>query len=402
MKKRILKIGAVISGVFVVGFTFGQCGNLLVNGGFESGVGVGWTNGSGNNVFALTTETAEVHSGSNAIKSGNLWCIQEQTIDLIAKGFTAQELDAKPTIYVSEWYRGVIQPNYPEDLYYYKAELLDSTSTVVATHALGSNNQPVISTADWQQVSHSFTDYPVGVRYVRILHGGKDTENWGGEYGTIIDDSWVKVSQRSTDTIVACNSYTWRDGVTYTESTSTPIFSVVNADYNGCDTLVKLNLTILTLDTAVVKQVNTLIATDSTASYQWLNCADSFAVIANATAATFSPTANGSYAVVLSKGACSDTSACFSITGLGAGLKEGHAGKSITIFPNPSTGSFQINCGDLMNVQVRIFDASGKVLWVEKEISSGSRVFDCLPGAGVYFVEVSNGSFLIHRKLIRN
>ncbi len=43
------------------------------------------------------------------------------------------------------------------------------------------------------------------------------------------------------DEVTACDSYTWIDGITYTESTDTPTFTHTNA--NGCDSIVTLHLT---------------------------------------------------------------------------------------------------------------------------------------------------------------
>ncbi|PKP39540.1 MAG: hypothetical protein CVT98_01405 [Bacteroidetes bacterium HGW-Bacteroidetes-15] len=48
----------------------------------------------------------------------------------------------------------------------------------------------------------------------------------------------------STDVQVACNSFTWIDGITYTTSTSTPIFTIIGGSSQGCDSVVTLNLTI--------------------------------------------------------------------------------------------------------------------------------------------------------------
>lgn len=49
----------------------------------------------------------------------------------------------------------------------------------------------------------------------------------------------------ATNTHVACNSYTWRDGVTYNSSNSTATFIVPNAATNGCDSIYYLALTVL-------------------------------------------------------------------------------------------------------------------------------------------------------------
>ncbi|MBQ9508069.1 MAG: hypothetical protein IJR53_01430, partial [Bacteroidales bacterium] len=52
----------------------------------------------------------------------------------------------------------------------------------------------------------------------------------------------VKQKTYSDTTVVACNSYTWIDGVTYTESNNTATYTLTNAA--GCDSIVTLNLTI--------------------------------------------------------------------------------------------------------------------------------------------------------------
>ena len=52
----------------------------------------------------------------------------------------------------------------------------------------------------------------------------------------------VNYSNSLSDTIIACNSYTWIDGNTYTSSTNTPSFML--SDIHGCDSLVNLDLTI--------------------------------------------------------------------------------------------------------------------------------------------------------------
>jgi riboflavin synthase len=66
----------------------------------------------------------------------------------------------------------------------------------------------------------------------------------------------------TTDTIVACNSYTWIDGIEYFESTTTPIF--VMSDTSRCDSIVSLYLTIL----PSVSATDVIEACDS---YTWIN-----------------------------------------------------------------------------------------------------------------------------------
>ncbi|MBQ2508697.1 MAG: fibronectin type III domain-containing protein [Bacteroidales bacterium] len=72
----------------------------------------------------------------------------------------------------------------------------------------------------------------------------------------------INAPTTGTETVVACDSYTWRDGVTYTASTNTPTYHYTNA--NGCDSIVTLNLTINhgTTTTDLVEACD---------SYTWIN-----------------------------------------------------------------------------------------------------------------------------------
>jgi hypothetical protein len=69
------------------------------------------------------------------------------------------------------------------------------------------------------------------------------TASWWPATATLdltIDSSGQRMS--STDQVVACNSYTWIDGVTYSASTTSPQVTLTAA--NGCDSIVSLDLTI--------------------------------------------------------------------------------------------------------------------------------------------------------------
>lgn len=108
-------------------------------------------------------------------------------------------------------------------------------------------------------------------------------------------------------------------------------------DINGNDSTV---VTILTVKAPIVTTVTnhtTYLAADATgASYQWIDCNDNYAAIAGETQFEFHPAVNGSYAVIITIGDCSDTSACTTISQLG--LKEHTAGQ-VSLSPNPTEGN---------------------------------------------------------------
>lgn len=75
-------------------------------------------------------------------------------------------------------------------------------------------------------------------------------------------DLEVRYSNTGIDVQNHCDSYTWIDGITYTESTNTPTFVVTNAA--GCDSTVTLNLTIRKMTTGIDVQ-------DHCDTYTWID-----------------------------------------------------------------------------------------------------------------------------------
>lgn len=117
-------------------------------------------------------------------------CRRSQTIDLLAKGATAAELDAAPPIIVSEAIsmdgnRGLI------DTFYLKVELRNAAGVAVASWNVGTSTAMVPATTSWVVESHEFRNYGPGVRSVYFEDGGVDTGFWEFWYGTYHDAATV-------------------------------------------------------------------------------------------------------------------------------------------------------------------------------------------------------------------
>jgi hypothetical protein len=172
-------------------------------------------------------------------------------------------------------------------------------------------------------------------------------------------DLTISNSTSGTDTQTACDSYLWIDGNTYTSSNNTATHALTNAV--GCDSVVILDLTINTVDSAVTQSGVTLSAVVSGASYQWLNCNTNFAIISGETNQSYTATTNGSYAVEITQNGCIDTSACYSITSVG--IIESSFGNQLLLYPNPTEGNFSIDLGENYKaVTITMTDLSGKVI----------------------------------------
>ena len=68
--------------------------------------------------------------------------------------------------------------------------------------------------------------------------------NASGCDSTVTLDLTITNSNTGTDTQIACGSYTWIDGITYTASNNSATFNIPGGAANGCDSLVTLDLTI--------------------------------------------------------------------------------------------------------------------------------------------------------------
>ena len=151
----------------------------------------------------------------------------------------------------------------------------------------------------------------------------------------------IKQPVTHTENITACESYTWTNGngQTYTSST-TATHTLVGGAANGCDSTVTLNLTIHHIDSSVTQNGLVLTATESGASYQWVDCANGFTHIAGETGQSFQATANGQYAVEVSANGCTSMSDCIEIFTVGI---ENSSKDKWEIYPNPNKGQFTIS-----------------------------------------------------------
>lgn len=166
-----------------------------------------------------------------------------------------------------------------------------------------------------------------------------------------------------TDTQTSCGPFTWIDGNTYSSSTNTPTYTMAGGASNGCDSVVTLLLTVVTIDNGISQlDYNTLQADYIFGTaYQWIDCDNNNSPIAGATTLTFDATANGNYAVIITDGACSDTSACMPITTIG--IDEFDAA-SLSIYPNPTSGELTVDIAELDAKQFTMYDATGRIVMV--------------------------------------
>ncbi len=156
-----------------------------------------------------------------------------------------------------------------------------------------------------------------------------------------------------------------------------------------------LSVTAFDLSTSV--DANIITAEQDGADYQWIDCADNQPVN-GATSQSFTPTENGSYAVLVTLGNCSDTSDCVNITSLN--IDELNSWNA-TLYPNPSNGKVTIDWGiDLPSVRIEVMDITGKIVQTQKNVFGSSSEMELKGLNGVYYVRVLSGEKSVVLKLV--
>ncbi len=133
-------------------------------------------------------------------------------------------------------------------------------------------------------------------------------------------------------------------------------------------------LFVTTADTSVTVNQHILIANATTALYQWLDCNNGLSPITGATAKQFIPSVPGSYAVIVTKNGCTDTSACITVTTIG--VDELIADNEVLLFPVPANEHLNIKLNATAVYQVGIYDISGRILQPVIEISNKVAAID--------------------------
>jgi len=142
----------------------------------------------------------------------------------------------------------------------------------------------------------------------------------------------------SEDTVTACDSYTWIDGVTYTSNNNTATDTLIAS--NGCDSIVSLNLTINDTKTST----DTVVANDS--SYTWID------------GVTYTSSNNTATDTLIASNGC-DSIVTLNLT-LILGLNNLATSSNIKVYPNPTNGKLTIDSKNFEGVEV--YDVSGRLI----------------------------------------
>ena len=177
-------------------------------------------------------------------------------------------------------------------------------------------------------------------------------------------------------------SGTWSPAVNNT-ATTTYTFTPTSGQ---CVTTATMTVVVNSVNAGTTVQGNTITASATGATYHWINCADN-QPINGATNASFTPTQNGSYAVVVTQNGCSATSNCVIISTVGL---EAMSQNGWNIYPNPANDQLFIEVSEAVGIS--LIDMTGKVIQHEDLKSGNNTIQISSLTPGVYFIKSANGA----------
>ncbi len=187
--------------------------------------------------------------------------------------------------------------------------------------------------------------------------------------------------------IEQCDPYT--SPISNETWTSSGNYTVVLENSNGCDSIIFIDLTIPTFDLSLMISDDGMMMTSvvNDASYQWLDCDNSFANLPGETSQSFTPTNNGSYAVEINQNNCKDTTECLSfvnVSNVDLNLVD-----QVSIFPNPTNGSILIEFSRIQkNTKIQLVTTHGQVLKTRTVENTHRIQLEVEYPSGLYFVKM--------------
>lgn len=192
-------------------------------------------------------------------------------------------------------------------------------------------------------------------------------------------------------------AYQWNTGGSdsCTEAAQSGYYRLTVTDNNGCKAVtdsIAINMYISPGPLIIV--AGDTLAAYGAISYQWLLNGDT---IAGATNPIYIVVQPGSYSVEMV-----DSNGCFTKTSaiVFTGISEA-AEENIFIYPNPSSGSWQLSVDNtLVGSALEVFDDEGKLV-SHSEIKNQKSEIQLEAASGIYYLRISNVNESIVRKLVK-
>ncbi|MEZ4979240.1 MAG: M12 family metallo-peptidase [Chitinophagales bacterium] len=213
---------------------------------------------------------------------------------------------------------------------------------------------------------------------------------------THISNVFIGTDTTTYQSLSGCDSLSY-NGQVYTSSQQ---LSATFSGSNFCDSTHIINLNVISIDTSLTVFNDTALANQLGATYQWIDCNSNLELLGE-TDSLFITSASGLYAVEISLGGCVELSSCVPLTVIG--IKENDLAPYISVYPNPSSGTFYLNFSlSLEDLELRIYTVEGKLIQAQYADQASAMEINLNASQGLYLLDIRSkqGSSIL--KLIKD
>jgi hypothetical protein len=178
-------------------------------------------------------------SGENPLEGSYCWsssynnCSLAYDVNLLERGYTAEQLDAAPAITGGVYVRtNGISGGYIS----VKVELFDAEYELIHSKTILENSLLPKNT-DWTKEATTVSGYGVGVRIVRLIFTGRSLINWSGQYGPSFDNAFLMFTSGEVNANLINNKDLSPFGVLLRGNISNPNGKSVSANFEYGQTL---------------------------------------------------------------------------------------------------------------------------------------------------------------------
>ncbi|HRG89885.1 MAG TPA: DUF2341 domain-containing protein [Chitinophagales bacterium] len=207
----------------------------------------------------------------------------------------------------------------------------------------------------------------------------------------------LTVKQPSTLIIIdsICAGETYYIGTTAYTTTGQYTDTLSAAATNGCDSIVKLTLTINTILQPTIAQTGNVLQTGTYNTYQWyLNNSP----VADSTNSSITVTEPGNYSVVVTNNnQCSDTSQVFAVTSVR--INETDNTYTALVSPVPFNNNIKISCDWAQRVE--IYNSIGQQVYFTNNINTTTNIDTYKWPTGLYVINMYGNGKHIARNVLK-
>jgi len=205
---------------------------------------------------------------------------------------------------------------------------------------------------------------------------------------SVLAEILSQYNSNESDIVCFGDNYTYPDGTTASNITSTVNHTSNLTSQGGCDSIIVTTINVQTIDTTIITSGFSFVVNQTGAQYQWIACKDN-SNIAGETFQSFTPSTNGDYAVTVTLNGCSETTSCHHLTGLS--IKENTATTlDLNLYPNPSSGNAVLKLSEVTDyIQVSILSVNGQLILENNYQQTDKINFDLSEMSdGIYFFKI--------------